>query len=277
MTALPRVERAEVRIRGEPGRGEASTHLAMEALTVRYRGRTAVDRVSLAIRAGRITTLVGPSGCGKTTLLRCLNRLIDLVPGATVSGAVQLGSLDVLAPETDVVALRRRVGMIFQQPNPFPMSVRRNLELPLREHGVGDRAEREARAEEALRAVGLWEEIKDRLGASARELSGGQQQRLCIARALVLRPEVLLMDEPCSALDPIASGVVEDLITSFRGRLTVVVVTHQLAQARRNGDDAALLWLRDGAGSLVEAAPTDRFFHAPESPVTASYVAGRRG
>jgi phosphate transport system ATP-binding protein len=177
----------------------------------------------------------------------------------------------------DLVALRRQVGMIFQKPNPFPLSIRRNLAFPLEQHGVRARDERDGRVEQALREVGLWEEVKDRLDAPALELSGGQQQRLCLARALVLEPQVLLLDEPCSALDPIAGGVVEDLIASLRGRYTVVIVTHNLGQARRLGDDVAVFWVQEGVGTLIEFGPAGQVFEQPRSEWTAAYVRGHRG
>lgn len=240
----------------------------VQDLTLRYEGKPAFQDVSLDIPLGKITALVGPSGCGKTSFLTCLNRLTELIPGASVSGSVRLAGQDVAT--LDLLALRRRVGMIFQKPNPFPLSIRRNLELPLREHGVKDV---DAAIEAAFRDVGLWEEVKDRMGAPALSLSGGQQQRLAIARALCLKPEVLLMDEPCSALDPLSSGIVEDLIRSLRPRYTLVVVTHNLAQARRIADRAALFW----AGRLVEAAPAADFFGSPRDPLTAAYVSGTRG
>jgi phosphate transport system ATP-binding protein len=167
------------------------------------------------------------------------------------------------------------VGMIFQKPNPFPLSIRRNLEFPLREHGMSK--DLDATIEAALRDVGLWDEVKDRLGAPGMSLSGGQQQRLCLARALALRPEVLLMDEPCSSLDPLSSGVVEDLIGRLRGRYTVLIVTHNLAQARRIADRTALFWVKDGAGRLVEEGPTEELFLRPRDPLTAAYVSGARG
>lgn len=246
-------------------------------VSVRYHGRPAVRDVELAFPSGQITALIGPSGCGKTSFLSTLNRMTDLIPGCRVSGAVRLDELDVLDPATDVIALRRRVGMIAQKPNPLPMSIRRNLELPLKEHGCRSRAERTQRIEEALQAVGLWDEVKDRLHRSALGLSGGQQQRLCIARAVVLDPQVLLLDEPCSALDPLAAGVVEDHLAQLRGRYTQVIVTHNLAQARRLADAAAMFWVRDGAGVLVEIAPTKQLFDSPTDPVTCAYLAGVRG
>ena len=246
-------------------------------LSVHYAGKTALRDVELEIAEGAVTAVIGPSGCGKSSFLASLNRLTDLVPGCTVTGAVRFDGQDVTESSCDVVALRRRVGMIFQKPNPFALSIRRNLEMPLREIGVRSRSERRVLAEQALHDVGLWNEVKDRLDHPALELSGGQQQRLCIARALALGPKVLLLDEPCSALDPIASGVVEDLIASLRGRVTLVVVTHNLAQARRIADDTAVFWVRDGAGAMIEAGPTERVFERPQEPETRDYVGGARG
>nr|MBA3709304.1 phosphate ABC transporter ATP-binding protein [Planctomycetota bacterium] len=217
-----------------------------------------------------------PSGCGKSTVLQCLNRLIDLIPGVAVHGQVLVGDIDVRAPGVDLTALRTRVGMIFQRPNPFPLSIRRNLELPLREHGTRARSLVEAMIERCLRAVGLWDEVKDRLNVSAASLSGGQQQRLCLARALTLRPQVLLLDEPCSALDPIAAGVVEDLIVSLKGFYTVVMVTHDLAQARRIADRVAIVWSDGRGGTIVEQGPAAEVFTQPRHPVTAAYIRGVR-
>ncbi len=184
---------------------------------------------------------------------------------------------DITNGTVNLIALRRRVGMIFQKPNPLPLSIRKNLTFPLKQHGLCRRNERDAKAEIALRRVGLWDEVKDRIDAPASGLSGGQQQRLCIARALALDPKVLLMDEPCSALDPIASGVVEDLIASLRGNYTVVVVTHNLAQARRIADDVVMFWVRDGAGTVVEAGSARQVFESPQSEITAAYLRGERG
>ena len=251
--------------------------LCIRNLSVTYSQDTVLEGVSLDIYRGCITALIGPSGCGKTSLLSSLNRLTDMIPGAAVRGSIRLGGADVLDPTLDVMALRRRVGMIFQRPNPFPLSIRRNLELPLREHGVRDRAQLQQRISQALQDVGLWEEVYDRLDSPALALSGGQQQRLCIARALVLQPEVLLMDEPCSALDPIASGVVEDLIRRLRGRYTIVIVTHNLAQARRIANYAAFFWMKERVGQLIEFGRCQALFESPRDALTAAYVSGARG
>lgn len=251
--------------------------LSARGLSCAYGQQIAFRGVDLEIPRGGILALIGPSGCGKTSLLSTLNRLTDLIPGCRVEGSLRLGDLDLLAPGLDTVSLRRRVGMIFQKPNPFPLSIRRNLELPLREHGMKDRDRRREVVEKVLREVGLWEEVADRLDTSALALSGGQQQRLCIARALALEPEVVLLDEPCSALDPISSGVVEDLIHSLRDRYTVVIVTHNLAQARRIADRVAFFWVQDGAGRLVEQGPTQQIFEQPEHELTRAYIGGMRG
>jgi phosphate transport system ATP-binding protein len=251
--------------------------LRTEDLSLAYGRKLALSGVSLSVPAGQITALIGPSGCGKTSFLFCLNRMTDLLPGCRVTGRVHFGDLDVLDPNLDVLSLRRRVGMIFQKPNPFPLSIRANLEFPLREHGVRGRAHLDEKIETTFRDVGLWDEVKDRLNAPALNLSGGQQQRLCLARALALDPEVLLLDEPCSALDPISSGVVEDRIVRLRGRVTLVVVTHNLAQARRIADQVALFWVQEGVGRLVEVGPVREVFDAPRQQVTSEYITGARG
>ncbi len=248
-----------------------------ENLSLHYGKKTAFCHVNLPINAGCITALVGPSGCGKTSFLSCLNRLTDLIPRCRVSGSIRLGSLEILSPQINAIALRRRVGMIFQKPNPFPFSIWKNLAFPLQEHGIKNREEIDHLIETTLQDVGLWDEVKDRLNGSALALSGGQKQRLCIARALVLQPEVLLLDEPCSALDPISSGVVEDLIASLRERYTLLIVTHNLAQAKRIADYTALFWVKEGVGRLVEYGSVEQIFEAPQQPLTAAYVNGIRG
>jgi len=231
----------------------------------------------MAVTQGSITALVGPSGSGKTTFLTCLNRLTDLIGVCRVTGAIRFGNLDVLSPTIDILRLRRRIGMIFQKPNPFPFSIRKNLVLPLKEHGMTNAKHTDSLVQESLIRVGLWEEVRDRLDSPALSLSGGQQQRLCIARALILAPEVLLMDEPCSALDPLSSGVIEDLITSLRAHYTIIIVTHNLAQARRVADHVALFWVQDGIGQLIETQSTFEFFHNPQHDLTKAYLDGVRG
>jgi len=251
--------------------------LRVRDLSVHYHELAAVRGIDLEIPACEITALVGPSGCGKSSFLHSLNRLTDLIPGCRVTGEILLSDGSAVTdPRTDVLSLRRRVGIVFQRPNPFPQSIRRNFEIPLREHGWSKR-EIPDRMESALKEVGLWNEVCDRLHQSAVSLSGGQQQRLCIARALALEPEAVLFDEPCSALDPIAAGTVEDLILSLREKVTVVIVTHNLAQARRIADRAAVFWVREGAGALIEHGPAGQVFSAPVDPDAALYLSGARG
>ncbi len=249
--------------------------LRTEKLSLFYGQQAAFRHVSLAAAAGQITALIGPSGCGKTSFLSCLNRLHELTPHTKLAGKVWLGHQDIQT--LNVLTLRRRVGMLFQKPNPFPLSILKNLTFPLREHGVRHRDQQQAIVEESLQQVGLWAEVKDRLKSPALALSGGQQQRLCLARAIALNPEVLLMDEPCSALDPVSSETVEDLITQLRGQYTTLIVTHNLAQASRIADQVALFWLQEGVGQLIEAGPTPQMFQRPRHPLTQSYITGRRG
>lgn len=253
------------------------SQIRVENLSIEYSGHAALKDVSLDIYRGCITALIGPSGCGKTSLLSSLNRMTDMIPGCSVGGQITIDGRNIRDHDLDIRGLRRRVGMIFQRPNPFPLTIYRNFEMPLREHGIRARSERDGRIEKALTDVGLWNEIKDRLHSPALALSGGQQQRLCIARALVLEPEILLMDEPCSALDPLSSGIVEDLIQSLRGRYTVVIVTHNLAQARRIANYAAFFWVKDRAGTLVEFDLCRKLFEAPAHALTSAYVNGQRG
>lgn len=263
----------------QPARGLATaapaTLLSVRGLDVRYGGRTALKNVDLDVPEGRVTALVGPSGCGKTTFLFALNRLADFVAGCCVSGSIRFDGEEI-GSNTDVGWLRRNIGTVFQRPNPFPISIERNLHLPLREHGT-PRAELDGRTQELLERVGLWTEVKDRLGDSALRLSGGQQQRLCLARALTLDPRMILMDEPCSSLDPVAAEHVEELIDRLRGTVTVVLVTHNLAQARRLADRVGVFWNRDGWGTVIESGDADELFESPQDSDTAAYLSGRRG
>jgi phosphate transport system ATP-binding protein len=247
----------------------------VDNLSLFYGKQQAFDGVSLTVGSGEITALIGPSGCGKSSFLNCLNRLYELVPNTYLQGDIYLNqdTIHGFSP----LELRRRVGMLFQTPSPFPLSIIRNLTFPLREHGIRDRAQLDEIVETSLQQVGLWEEVKDRLRSPALSLSGGQQQRLCLARALALQPEVLLMDEPCSALDPLASEVVENLIAQLRGNYTMVVVTHNLAQAQRIADRVGLFWVREGTGKLIEFGERDRIFHDPQHPLTDAYISGQRG
>lgn len=252
-------------------------HITVSDLSVCYDNKPALHHVNLAMHRGCITAIIGPSGCGKSTFLSCLNRMTDLLPTCHVTGTIHVDGHNIFDKRADLIQLRRQVGMIFQRPNPLPLSIRKNLAFPLKQHGMKSRGQRMTETKIALQRVGLWEEVKDRLNAPAMRLSGGQQQRLCIARALVLSPEILLMDEPCSALDPIASGVVEDLIASLRSQYTVVVVTHNLAQARRLADDVAMFWVDTQSGVIIEQGPVQKVFESPVSPITAAYLRGDRG
>jgi phosphate transport system ATP-binding protein len=256
------------------GREHSGSFWCISDLTVSYGEVIALSSVSIDITRGSVTAVIGPSGCGKSSFLCCLNRLTDFIPGCCVSGRILMGSQDILEDRIDDNQLRRKVGLIFQKPNPFPLSIRRNLELPLREHGLRDRNEIDSIIEQTLKVTGLWNEVKDRLRMPAHQLSGGQQQRLCIARALTLKPDALLMDEPCSALDPISAGAIEELILSLRDRYTIVIVTHNLRQARRLGTDAAFFWLQNGKGTLIESGPAQQIFDAPRENLTKMYVHG---
>lgn len=259
--------------REESGEG----FLKINHLSLYYREKLALRDVSLSIAKGSLTALIGPSGCGKTSFLSSINRLTDLIPGCRVEGEILIHGTPIHGPQVNVTQLRRKVGMIFQKPNPFPLSIWRNLELPIVECCPMPKSELAHRIESVLRSVNLWEEVKDRLHSSALALSGGQQQRLCLARALALNPEVLLMDEPCSALDPLSSGAVEDLILSLKNRYTVVVVTHNLSQARRISDQLVLFWVQEGSGCLIESGPTQQLFDNPQEELTAAYINGIRG
>lgn len=248
-----------------------------EDLWIAFGGRKILAEVNLSVPFGSVFAILGPSGSGKSSFLSCLNRLSDLTPNCKVGGKVLIGGVDIHHHAIHLPTLRRRVGMIFQKPNPFPLSIRENLLLPMREHGLIQRGRTEDQVEGLLREVGLWDEVKDRLLKPALTLSGGQQQRLCIARALSLRPEILLLDEPCSALDPISMGHVEELLIRLRSKYTQVVVTHNLAQARRISDTVALFWVNDGCGKVVDVSPTAGFFESPQTPESADYVRGIRG
>jgi len=239
-----------------------------------YGAKRALDNINIGIPAKLVTAFIGPSGCGKSTFLRTLNRMNDIIAGIRVEGKVLIEGDDIYAPTTDVVALRRRVGMVFQKSNPFPKSIFENVAYGLRLNGMAaSRADLQARVEESLRAAAIWDEVKDRLHDSALALSGGQQQRLCIARALAVKPEIVLMDEPASALDPIATQRIEELIYQLKTQYTIVIVTHNMQQAARVSDRTAFFWL----GRLIEEGPTDRIFTNPQQKLTEDYVTGRFG
>jgi phosphate transport system ATP-binding protein len=249
--------------------------IAVEDLTVRYVSRrTAVDRVTIPFCDRLITAIIGPSGCGKSTLLRTLNRMNDTIPGTQVEGKVLLDGVDIYAAGTDVIQLRRRVGMVFQQPNPFPKSIYDNIAYGLRVNGVvKSKSELDDRVERALRAAALWDDVKDRLHRNALQLSGGEQQRVCIARALAVEPEVLLMDEPASALDPVSTAKIEELMIELKRNYAIVIVTHNMQQAARVSDFTAFLL----SGVLVEFNPTPQLFTTPADKRTEAYITGRFG
>jgi phosphate transport system ATP-binding protein len=242
-------------------------------LTIRYGDKEAVKDVSLAVPENQVLALIGPSGCGKSTFLRSLNRMNDTIDGVHVTGAVHLDGQDIYAQSVDPVMVRRRVGMVFQKSNPFPKSIHDNVAYGLRICGVHDRATLAEKIERALRQAALWDEVKDRLHESGLSLSGGQQQRLCIARALAVEPEVLLMDEPASALDPIATSKVEDLVSELRHQLTIVIVTHNMQQAARVSQKTGFFYM----GKLVEVGDTTTIFTRPKERATEDYITGRFG
>jgi phosphate transport system ATP-binding protein len=250
--------------------------LALEQVSILYGRRMALNQASFTVRAGELMAVVGPSGCGKSSLLASINRMSDLVPGCTVEGRILLDGMDVRAG-MPVHRLRQRVGMVFQQPNPFPMSIAENILFPLREHGMRDKAQLQARLERVLRDVGLWAEVQQRLNLQAGSLSGGQQQRLCIARALALEPDVLLFDEPCSALDPISTQVIERLICSLKGRYTMLMVTHNLAQARRMADSVTVCWSTEGCGCVIESGTSGDVFGNSSNALVQAYCQGEIG
>ena len=233
----------------------------------------ALKNVTIDCHDRKVTAIIGPSGCGKSTFIRTLNRMNDVIPGARVEGKILLDGNDIHAPDVDVVELRRRVGMVFQKPNPFPKSIFDNIAYGLRINGLKDRRTLEETVERSLRGAALWDEVKDRLDANAFALSGGQQQRLCIARALAVEPEVILFDEPCSAIDPIATAKVEDLIEKLKTRYTVVIVTHNMQQAARVSDYTAFMML----GEMVEFDVTEKIFTNPANKLTEDYITGRFG
>jgi phosphate transport system ATP-binding protein len=255
------------------GVAPAAPRLSVRDFSLYYARHQALKAITLEVEDRSVTAIIGPSGCGKSTLLRSFNRMNDLIPGVRTEGTLQVSGVDVLSPATDVVDLRRRVGMVFQRPNPFPKSIFDNVAFGLRLLGVRGRNELEARVEASLRSAALWDEVKDRLERSALQLSGGQQQRLCIARCLAVEPEVILMDEPASALDPTATVRVEELILKLKASYTIVIVTHNMQQAARISDRTAFMLM----GELVEMDTTRRLFTSPAKKITEDYITGRFG
>ncbi len=264
------VERAEARDKAS----QRKTKVAVRGLDFYYGQTQALHNISLDVSEKIVMAFIGPSGCGKSTFLRTLNRMNDAIPATRAEGQVMIDGLDIYAPDTDVVALRRKVGMVFQKSNPFPKSIFDNVAYGLRINRlVSNKTELQERVEEALVDAALWDEVKERLKTSALGLSGGQQQRLCIARALAVRPEILLMDEPASALDPIATQKIEELIFELKKQYTIIIVTHNMQQAARVSDQTAFFWL----GKLVEVNLTEKMFTNPDERLTEDYITGRFG
>jgi phosphate transport system ATP-binding protein len=247
--------------------------IEIEKLSLYYGHSRALKDISLTINERIVTAFIGPSGCGKSTLLRCFNRMNDLIDGVRTEGGVKIGGHDIFGKDVDVIELRKRVGMVFQKSNPFPKSIYDNVAYGLKLQGVSRKSELDATVEKSLKQSALWEEVKDRLHSSALGLSGGQQQRLCIARAIAIQPEIILMDEPASALDPIATSRIEDLILELKKDFTIVIVTHNMQQAARVSDHTAFFYI----GELVEFGPTSKIFTNPAQKRTEDYVTGRFG
>jgi phosphate transport system ATP-binding protein len=252
---------------------EKDIKITVKKLNFFYNKFEALHDITLGFHPNQATALIGPSGCGKSTFLRCLNRMNDLIPGIRVEGSILLDGDDIYAPSVDVVNLRSRIGMVFQKPNPFPKTIFENVAYGLKVNGVKDKNQIAERVEKSLRSAALWDEVKDRIHDSALELSGGQQQRLCIARALAVEPEVLLMDEPCSALDPIATQKIEELIHQLKDTYTIIIVTHNMQQAARVSDITAFFYI----GELIEVGETDTIFTRPTLKTTEDYITGRFG
>ena len=260
---------------GSGGPDASANRMLIEAkdLSLYYGKAKALKNINLAIREKVVTAFIGPSGCGKSTLLRCFNRMNDLIDGVRIEGKVGIDGYDIYGPDVDVIELRKRVGMVFQKSNPFPKSIYENIAYGLKLHGTKSKSEIDAVVEKSLRGAALWEEVKDRLHQSALGLSGGQQQRLCIARAIAIRPEVILMDEPASALDPLATSKIEDLILELKREFTIVIVTHNMQQAARVSDFTAFFYI----GEMVEYDTTTKIFTNPAKKQTEDYVTGRFG
>ena len=242
-------------------------------LSLFYGDKQALKDISMTMNANKVTAFIGPSGCGKSTFIRSINRMNDLIEGVRITGEVKIEDVNIYAPEVSVANLRKRVGMVFQKSNPFPKSIYENVAYGPRINGITDKAQLDDIVERSLKGAALWNESKERLTASALSLSGGQQQRLCIARAIAVNPDILLMDEPCSALDPISTSKVEELILELKENYTIVIVTHSMQQAARVSDWTGFFWL----GRLVEFGPTEAIFSSPQQELTEAYITGRRG
>jgi phosphate transport system ATP-binding protein len=272
-------DRAEIKIATEVKQQDAAARevrapdIVIKDVNLSYGDNHVLHDITLDVEDRRVTALIGPSGCGKSTLLRCLNRMNDLIDNVKITGSIKVKGLDINSPTTDVIEVRRRVGMVFQKSNPFPKSIYENVVYGLRIAGIKDKAVLDEACERSLRGAALWDEVKDRLQESGLGLSGGQMQRVCIARAIAVEPEIVLMDEPCSALDPIATLKIEELIYSLKEKYTIVIVTHNLQQAARVSDRTGFFWL----GRLVEYGPTPDMFTKPHDKLTEDYITGRFG
>ena len=260
--------------RKAPLASELKSNIEFKQFSLQIENQQVFTPLSLPIYKNHINALIGPSGCGKSSLLHSVIRLIDYDDKYKPSGEILINQQNIFEKNIDLVELRKKVAMIFQKPVPFPMSIQRNFEIPLKEHGIKNKAEIEAKMESALKRVGLWDEVKSRLHKNANNLSGGQQQRLCIARALSLEPETLLLDEPCSALDPVATRVIEELLVELKESYTVLIVTHNLSQAKRIADYVAFMWYANDCGKLIEHNSADVIFTNPSNPLTNAYVQG---
>jgi len=269
--------RIKTEVKVPPAQGAApagsAPDIVCRSVNLSYGDNQVLHDITMDMEDRRVTALIGPSGCGKSTLLRCLNRMNDLIDNVKVWGEIKVKGLDINAPTTDVIEVRRRVGMVFQKSNPFPKSIYENVIYGLRIAGINDKATLDEACERSLKGAALWDEVKDRLDESGLGLSGGQMQRLCIARAIAVEPEIILMDEPCSALDPIATLKIEELIYQLKEQYTIVIVTHNLQQAARVSDKTAFFWL----GRLVELGQTAEMFTAPKDKLTEDYITGRFG
>jgi phosphate transport system ATP-binding protein len=266
--------RIQTEVRAEaPSEGTGRVAIELRDVNLSYGANHVLHDINMDIGERMVTAFIGPSGCGKSTLLRCLNRMNDLIDDTVVTGSIKVTDQDIYAPSTDVINVRRRIGMVFQKSNPFPKSIFENVVYGLRIAGIKDKATLDEACERSLKGAALWDEVKDRLGESGLSLSGGQQQRLCIARAIAVEPEIVLMDEPCSALDPIATLKIEELIYTLKTSYTIVIVTHNLQQAARVSDRTAFFWL----GRLVEYERTPQMFTNPREKLTEDYITGRFG
>lgn len=271
--AEPILQKITMSDRSDAPAGPGVPLIQTEKLSLYYGQAKALKEIDITISEKLVTAFIGPSGCGKSTFLRCFNRMNDLIDSVRIEGSVKIGGHDIFAKDVDVIELRKRVGMVFQKSNPFPKSIYENIAYGLRLHGIKSKSELDGIVEQSLKGAALWEEVKDRLQSSALGLSGGQQQRLCIARAIAIKPEIILMDEPASALDPIATARIEDLILELKKDFTIVIVTHNMQQAARISDYTAFFYL----GSLIEFDDTNKIFTNPKQKQTEDYVTGRFG